>query len=316
MVGKSHLGARSPANLPINRGFDYHFGFLKGGEDHYNQGSGSKHGIPGTVDLWSGHALSNETGVYSGYLYATKAVDVIEKFASDTEAQVARGETPATGLFLYLAWHNTHTPLECPDEWMYPAYYNNSFKARMTYNCMSRILDDGVGNVTSALKKAGLWDDALLYFAADNGGWAGSSGASNFPLRGSKTSDYEGGIRAVSWLNGGKNILPENVRGGRHTGYISIADWYGTLLTMVGGSPDDHVPGLPPVDSNNFWPSILTPNATESGRDELWLAWSCVGDATKSVTGCGEVASIYNTTGDPTAGQNKDDMGAVTLTLD
>jgi arylsulfatase A-like enzyme len=24
MVGKSHLGARSPANLPINRGFDSH----------------------------------------------------------------------------------------------------------------------------------------------------------------------------------------------------------------------------------------------------------------------------------------------------
>eukprot|EP01051_Picozoa_sp_SAG22_P014557 SAG22_NODE_1784_length_3588_cov_27.751791_1_plen_185_part_00 len=30
MVGKSHLGARSPANLPINRGFDERFGFLKG----------------------------------------------------------------------------------------------------------------------------------------------------------------------------------------------------------------------------------------------------------------------------------------------
>jgi arylsulfatase A-like enzyme len=30
MIGKSHLGARSPANLPINRGFDVHFGFLKG----------------------------------------------------------------------------------------------------------------------------------------------------------------------------------------------------------------------------------------------------------------------------------------------
>ena len=25
-IGKSHLGARSPANLPINRGFDQHFG--------------------------------------------------------------------------------------------------------------------------------------------------------------------------------------------------------------------------------------------------------------------------------------------------
>ena len=71
----SHLGARSAANLPINRGFDYHFGFLKGGEDHYSQGSGSKNhepGIGGTVDLWSGHSLSNETGIYSGYLYADK----------------------------------------------------------------------------------------------------------------------------------------------------------------------------------------------------------------------------------------------------
>jgi hypothetical protein len=41
------------------------------------------------------------------------------------------------GLFMYLAWHNTHTPLECPVEWEYPSYppYNNSNGARMT--CVS-----------------------------------------------------------------------------------------------------------------------------------------------------------------------------------
>ena len=39
-VCRSHLGARSEANLPINRGFDSHLGFLKGGEDHWTQGSG------------------------------------------------------------------------------------------------------------------------------------------------------------------------------------------------------------------------------------------------------------------------------------
>lgn len=67
-VGKGHLGARTPANLMINRGFDAHFGFLKGGEDHYSQGSGSANGEgPGTIDLWEGHALSNRTGIYSGY---------------------------------------------------------------------------------------------------------------------------------------------------------------------------------------------------------------------------------------------------------
>ena len=185
MVGKSHLGARSAANLPINRGFDYHFGFLKGGEDHYSQGSGDNHfpGQEGTVDLWSGHALSNETGIYSGYLYADKAVGVIERFAAtqqrpevgierdaDADRSASEGDTPRdavdtdavdtstdytstaytstagghsaaapTGLFMYLAWHNTHTPLECPAEWMFPSLpaYNNSYGPRMTYNCVS-----------------------------------------------------------------------------------------------------------------------------------------------------------------------------------
>ena len=44
---------------------------------------------------------------------------------------------------MYLAWHNTHSPLECPAEWMYPNYYNDSSSSRQTYNCMARILDDG-----------------------------------------------------------------------------------------------------------------------------------------------------------------------------
>jgi arylsulfatase A-like enzyme len=37
LAGKWHCGARSTANLPVNRGFDTHYGFLKGGEDHMTQ---------------------------------------------------------------------------------------------------------------------------------------------------------------------------------------------------------------------------------------------------------------------------------------
>ena len=110
MIGKSHLGARSPANLPINRGFDHHFGFLKGGEDHYSQGSGSQRGEgPGTVDLWDGHSLSNMTGIYSGYLYAEKAVQVIANYSRTNAEYEQAGRAPYKGLFMYLAWHNTHT---------------------------------------------------------------------------------------------------------------------------------------------------------------------------------------------------------------
>ena len=97
------------------------------------------------------------------------------------------------------------------------------------------------------------------------GGWVGRTGSNNYPLRGSKVSDFEGGVRAVAFLSGG--YLPISVRGGRHTGYIHVADWYGTLAKLVGVDPSDNVPGLPPVDSNDFWPSVLVPNATSTGRE-------------------------------------------------
>ena len=44
------------------------------------------------------------SGIYSGYLYAHKAVQTIVNISQFKEEK----------LFLYLAWHNTHTPLECP----------------------------------------------------------------------------------------------------------------------------------------------------------------------------------------------------------
>ena len=48
-LGKGHIGAYSDANLPVNRGFDHHFGFLGGGEDHMTQKEGRN------VDLWRDH---------------------------------------------------------------------------------------------------------------------------------------------------------------------------------------------------------------------------------------------------------------------
>ena len=48
---------------------------------------------------------------------------------------------------------------------MYPSLpsYNNNNSARNTYNCMARVLDDGIGNVTKALKAAtpSLWDETV-----------------------------------------------------------------------------------------------------------------------------------------------------------
>lgn len=48
-----HCGARSEANLPVNRGFDFHLGFLKGGEDHFHQNRCAGGPNAAVVDLWS-----------------------------------------------------------------------------------------------------------------------------------------------------------------------------------------------------------------------------------------------------------------------
>jgi arylsulfatase B len=72
MTGKWHCGARSEANLPINRGFDSHFGFLKGGENHMTQCL-SDPGPPAWSgpDLWRNHAPAvGENGTFSTLLYA------------------------------------------------------------------------------------------------------------------------------------------------------------------------------------------------------------------------------------------------------
>ena len=112
MIGKSHLGARSVAHLPINRGFDEHFGFLGGGEDHFTQVSGEDPLVPGLIDLWRNHGPAyGENGTFSGYLYAAEAERVIERHAA------ANASVP---LFMYLAWHLVHSPLEAPEQYWDP----------------------------------------------------------------------------------------------------------------------------------------------------------------------------------------------------
>lgn len=155
MVGKWHGGARTSANLPHNRGFDHHFGFLKGGEDHFKQNNCAGGPVASRVDLWEQSAPAfNQNGTYSAYIYANKAVQIINNFTT-----VSRAADPEAKLFLYLPWHDTHTPLEAPEKYSYPPVgTNNTFAPRLTYNAMSRALDDGMKNVTDAVKATpGTW---------------------------------------------------------------------------------------------------------------------------------------------------------------
>ena len=99
----------------------------------------------------------------------------------------------------------------------------------------------------------------------------------NYPLKGGKTDDFEGGTRAVSFIFGG--VVPPALRGTTNNAYIHAADWYATLCGLAGVDPTDSgavAEGVPPIDSVDQWQTILTPNATweDGARQEMVLAYN------------------------------------------
>jgi arylsulfatase B len=73
-------------------------------------------------------------------------------------------------------------------------------KERRTYAGMVSALDDAVLRIERTFTTAGIWNQTLLVFTTDNGGPLGS--ANNFPLRGHKSTAWEGGVRGVAFVRG------------------------------------------------------------------------------------------------------------------
>ncbi|XP_067656524.1 arylsulfatase J-like isoform X2 [Haliotis asinina] len=235
-VGKWHLGFYKNAYLPTNRGFDSFYGYLTGKENYYTHSH---------CDFFNtsicGHDLRDNTksvftenGHYSTHLFTEKAIDIIQK------------HDKAKPFFLYLAYQSTHIPLQVPSQYMDQYSHINDTKRR-TFAGMTTCMDEGIGNVTAALKASGQLANTLIVFSADNGGQV-SEGASNWPLRGTKGTLWEGGIRAVGFVYG--DMLKN--KGTINRQMIHVSDWFPTLVGMAGGNTN----GTKPLDGFDQWKTI------------------------------------------------------------
>jgi arylsulfatase A-like enzyme len=48
--------------------------------------------------------------------------------------------------------------------------------------------------------------------------------ANNWPLRGGKKTEFEGGVRVNAFISGG--FIPVALRGATREGYIHVCDWW------------------------------------------------------------------------------------------
>lgn len=259
-VGKWDAGMATPDHTPQGRGFDTSLNYFNHANDYYTETAGSCDRTQ-IVDLWDTDkpaSALNGTGPdnYEEGLFKQRILQIIEK------------HDPSTPLFLYYAAHIVHRPYQVPDDYLKKFDFIDE-QYRRVYLAMVNYLDDVVGEIVQALKAKGLWDNLLFVASSDNGGPERSGfGGNNYPLKGGKWTDWQGGVRVNSFASGG--YLPKAMKGQKIDKYIHIADWYATFSALAGVDPTDKRAAkatLPPIDSLNMWPLISGQNDTSPRVD-------------------------------------------------
>ncbi|XP_038133704.1 arylsulfatase J [Cyprinodon tularosa] len=236
MVGKWHLGFYKRSCLPTQRGFDTFFGSLLGSGDYYSHYKCEGAGMCG-YDLYEGEeaAWEQDRGLYSTVMFTRKAINLL-----------ANHNPHSQPLFLYLAYQAVHSPLQVPARYV-ERYKGIPNPHRRKYAAMVSCLDEAIHNLTQALKHYGYYDNTVIVYSTDNGGQP-LAGGSNWPLRGSKATYWEGGIRGVGFVH--SPLLVK--KGSKCRGLIHITDWFPTLVTLGGGTLDEDLN----LDGYDVWEAI------------------------------------------------------------
>lgn len=249
-IGKWDLGAwtsgGTPNFLPTYRGFDEFYGTAS--TTNYFQPT---HFIDSRIH--PSNEQTAEPNFYTTDAFAARAVEWIN----------GRGETP---FFLYLAFNAPHSTTT-PDVFEAPDYYQRRFSnlngditckydERRDFAAVVSALDDGVGDVLSALRTKGIEDDTIVVFLSDNGA---PSRGNNQPFRGSKGMTLEGGICipfAIQWPG---HIAPSSTC--EHP--VISTDIVPTAVAAAGGA----VPAN--IDGRNLVP-LLTGSTATAPHDVLF----------------------------------------------
>ncbi len=228
LVGKWHQGGTADYH-PFRHGFDEFFGFLH--EGHYfvpppYDGVTTmlrRRTLPGGLKgrwvgkkglIYTDHMRGNEPDYDADNPITRGGQPVVETeyltdaFTREAVDFISRHDDKP--FLLYLAYNAVHSPLQGADSYMKKFAHIEDVHRRI-FAAMLSNLDDSVGAVMKQLRDSGLEENTIVFFLSDNGGPTRELTSSNLPLRGSKGTLYEGGVRVPFMMQWKGTVLPGQV---------------------------------------------------------------------------------------------------------
>jgi len=265
LIGKWHLGANDDF-YPTNRGYDEFVGLLSGATAHIDRTvPGVRRVAAADEPPYNGVVRSALNMIYEGA--ARTPVNNEKEYLTDylgarASEFISRRAAASAPYFLYLTPTTPHDPLEVTQTY-YDRFPNIASEQNRIYAAMVSSLDDMVGQVLDAVEASGEADNTLVVFLSDNGcaGYYPGMCACE-PLRGSKLTHYEGGVRVPFLMRWPAQLKTPQI----YREMISSLDIFPTVLAAAGGQlREDRV-----YDGVDLAP-YLTGQA--SGRPHEMLAW-------------------------------------------
>ena len=267
--GKWHLGFEEGSYQPLDRGFDYFFGFLGGGKNYFER----KYETAFYRRQGGANPVTNE---YQDPLqrnrdYVDPTEFGLDEYLTDILTDEAVGyidnnASSSDPFFMYVSYNAPHTPLQAPqaeidafkvnnpdfeDLVRNSTYVTNSnpvtkltdpvereakieeiVTARINYATMVVNMDANIGRIVDELKKdMSVFNNTLIVFLSDNGGKVLTAGAVNYPLAQWKGSVNEGGHRVPMFFH-----WPNQISTGQtYNHLVSALDLYPTFVDLAGG---------------------------------------------------------------------------------
>ena len=269
--GKWHLGFVEGEHQPLDRGFDYFFGLLGGGKGYFESGYENSYynrianGNPVTNEyqdpLWRNRSYVDRAE-YSNAEDEDYLTDIL---TDDAITYINANAYKPDPFFIYMSYNAPHTPLQAPSDEIaafkaahpnfedlvrnsayitearqvtkYPeeeqaAVIEGFVEDRVTYATMVTNMDTNIGRLVAELKKdINVFNNTVIIFLSDNGGYTYSKGAVNYPLTALKGSVNDGGHKVPMFVHWPNKITSSST----YNHQVSALDLYPTLVNLAGG---------------------------------------------------------------------------------